>query len=255
MVGQPLGAGGARPQPPAMQLAPRKNQAMVLAVVALALLAIGLVGFFVMRMVSQPAPPTPTVRPTVVPPVTPAPITPTPAPSTVEPSQTPEPTATPSESPPPGSSVEVGQGVRLTLAPDWQLLSRDDAKGYVELTNGQAVIAAQVINVTGSPTGQQIADAYLKQLESRLTGAKRSPAQTLDVKNDRLSAGIGNLSGTRTGSQGSVKLNYLAVASVRSADGLTVLCTLINSATVDNKQFMDAYVLTVNSLLNSQLAA
>ena len=88
-----------------------------------------------------------------------------------------------------------------------------------------------------------------------MTGATttKQPA-TLDVKADRLSVGIAGWSGTRATAQGSVKLQYVSIISVRD-DGLAVMSTLIvpSGSTVSAQQA--DYLAMTNSLLSSQLQA
>ena len=140
------------------------------------------------------------------------------------PTPTPDPGTT---SPQPGGAGEVGLGIVCTPASGWTQFKRDEIKNYTELSNGKALLATQAFQVQGQVTGKDVVAAYLKQITESMTGATttKQPA-TLDVKADRLSVGIAGWSGTRATAQGSVKLQYVSIISVRD-DGLAVMSTLI----------------------------
>ena len=84
--------------------------------------------------------------------------------------------------------------------------------------------------------------------------AKDAVDGTLDVKTDRLSVGVATWSGTRATSQGSQKLTYLAIISVRD-DGLTVLSALIVPSGVTVTSQQEDYLAMTNSVMSSQLKA
>lgn len=143
----------------------------------------------------------------------------------------------------------------VTPADGWAQTSRNEIKNYTELSNGKALLATQAFQVQGQVTGKDVVAAYLKQITESMTGATttKQPA-TLDVKADRLSVGIAGWSGTRATAQGSVKLQYVSIISVRD-DGLAVMSTLIvpSGSTVSAQQA--DYLAMTNSLLSSQLQA
>jgi len=142
----------------------------------------------------------------------------------------------------------------VTPADGWAQSNRNELKNYTELSNGKALLATQAFQVQGSATGQEIVAAYMKQITATMSGVTTKDPAKLDVKNDRLSAGIGSWTGTRATSQGSVKLSYLTIISVRD-DGLAVMSTLIVPSGVTVASVQNDYLAMTNSLLNSQLTA
>ena len=249
--GQPgyQGGGGFRPQPPKP-----KSNGMIIGVVLAGLVAVALAGWLLMSLFGS------TSDPSVVPSVQPSPavssVAPTLGPS---PSTSTDPDPSPSASPStstntPSGSLEVGLRVSVVPADGWQQSSRDEIKNYTELSNGKALLATQAFQVQGSVTGKDIVAAYMKQITDTMTGVTTKDPAVMDVKNNRLSVGIGSWAGTRATSQGSVKLQYLTIISVRD-DGLAVMSTLIvpSGSTVAAQQA--DYLAMTNSLLSSQLKA
>lgn len=145
-------------------------------------------------------------------------------------------------------------GVSVTPADGWRQSSRNELKNYTELTNDKALLATQAFRVEGSVTGKDIVTAYMKQITATMSGVSTKDPAELDVKNDRLSAGIASWTGTRATSQGSVKLSYVSIISVRD-DGLAVMSTLIVPSGVTVASMQNEYLQMTNSLLNSQLQA
>ena len=174
------------------------------------------------------------------------------------PSASPTPTPGPTASPTPGTqtgtgSVALGNGIKAAIPSGWKLLRQDAENGYAELTNGQSVIAVQQIKVKTGTTGQQLVDAYMKGLASKLTGAKIQPAKTIDVGTTKVSVGLGAMTATRSTSQGSVTLGYLPLISVRVADGQAAMATLIFDAKEGPDAHEKGFVTVANSLIESQV--
>ena len=142
----------------------------------------------------------------------------------------------------------------MSPASGWQQADRDETKNFTVLTNGKGILVTQAFRVEGSPTGKDVVTSYMNQITEQMTGVSKKEPSTLDVKTDRLSVGVATWSGTRATSQGSQKLTYVAIVSVRD-DGLTVLSALIvpSGVTVDSQQA--DYLAMTNSLLTSQLKA
>ena len=103
-------------------------------------------------------------------------------------------------------------------------------------------------------SGKDVVAAYMKQITANMSGVSTKEPATMDVKNDRLSVGIGSWSGTRATSQGSAKLSYVSIISVRD-DGLAVMSTLIVPSGVTVASVQEDYLAMTNSLLSSQLKA
>ena len=246
--GYPGGGGGFQPQPPKP-----KSNGMVIGIVVAGLAAVALAGWLLMSIFgSGGGDPTPSVSPTASAPSTPP--TPQPSPSTsTDPTPQPSP-STSTSTPPAGGALEVGLGVSVTPADGWRQSSRDELKSYTELTNGKALLATQAFRVDSGVTGKDIVTAYMKQITANMTGVSSKPAATMDVKTDRLSVGIGSWSGTRATAQGSIKLSYVSIISVRD-DGLAVMSTLILPPGVGLDSVQADYTAMTNSMLNSQLAA
>ncbi|MCW3157174.1 hypothetical protein [Micropruina sonneratiae] len=237
--------GGFQPQP-----AKPKSNGVVIGIVVAGIAAVALLGWLLMTMFGGGNDPDPTPTPTVSTQTTDPGPSPTPTETT---STDPSPSPTTSTSTPAGSA-EVGLGVSVAPADGWQQTSRNELKNYTELSNGKALLATQAFRVEGNVTGKDIVTAYMKQITENMTGVSSKDPATMDVKNERLSVGIGSWAGTRATSQGSVKLQYVSIISVRD-DGLAVMSTLIvpSGTTVASQQ--DDYLAMTNSLLSSQLKA
>lgn len=245
---RPPGGGGGFQQQPGKP----KSNGMVIGIVIVALVAVGLLGWLLMSIFGgQGGGPTPSPSPVIS---TSGP-DPSPSPSTsTSPDPSPSPSPSTSTTAPSGDALEVGLGVSVTPADGWEQASRDETKNLTVLTNGGAALVTQAFRVQGNVTGKQIADAYLKQITEQMTGVQSKPAETLDVKSDRLSVGIASWTGTRATSQGSAKYTYVTIMSVRD-DGLTVMSTLVVTGGTTVASAEKDYLAMTNSLLNSQLKA
>lgn len=245
--GYPGGGGGFQPQPPRP-----KSNGMVIGIVVAGLAAVALAGWLLMSIFggSGGGDPTPSVSPTASAPSTPP--TPQPSPSTEQPS--PQPSPSTSTNTPPAGGLEVGLGVSVVPADGWRQSSRDELKNYTELSNGKALLATQAFRVDSGVTGKDVVAAYMKQITANMTGVKAQQPGTMNVNSDRLSVGLGSWSGTRATAQGSVKLSYLSIISVRD-DGLAVMSTLILPPGVSLDSVQADYTAMTNSTLNSQLQA
>ncbi|QLQ15310.1 MAG: hypothetical protein HZY73_05925 [Micropruina sp.] len=143
----------------------------------------------------------------------------------------------------------------MVPADGWEKAYRDELKNYIELSDGKAIAVDQALRVDTGTKGTDVVSAYLKQLQGKMTGAQLGTVKTLDVQNDKLSVGMGSIRGTRATSQGSVKLNYFVIISVRKSDGLSVLTALITDSSTDPSGYSDPFLQMAESLLNSQLKA
>lgn len=244
--------GGYQPQPPKP-----KSNGMVIGIVVAGLAVVALAGWLLMTLLGPSGgDPTPSVSPTVSAPSTPPPSPqPSPDPST-DPSTDPSPDPSPSTStnPPSSGNLEVGLGISVAPATGWQQTSRNELKNYTELSNGKALLATQAFRVEGQVSGTDVVASYMKQITATMTGVSTKTPSVMDVKNSRLSVGIGSWSGTRATSQGSVKLSYVTIISVRD-DGLAVMSTLIVPSGTTVASVQNDYLAMTNSLLNSQLRA
>ncbi len=243
--------GGFQPQPPKP-----KGNGMVIGIVVAGLAVVALAGWLLMTLFGPSGgDPTPSVSPTVSTQSTPPSPQPSPDPST-DPSTDPSPAPSPSTStnPPSSGGLEVGLGVSVAPATGWQQTSRDELKNYTELGNGKALLATQAFRVEGQVTGKDVVASYMKQITANMTSVSTKEPAVMDVKNSRLSVGIGSWSGTRATSQGSLKLSYVSIISVRD-DGLTVMSTLIVPSGTSVASVQTDYLAMTNSLLNSQLRA
>lgn len=248
---QPGYGGGFQPQPPKP-----KSNGMVIGIVVAGLAVVALAGWLLMSLFGPGGgDPTPSVSPSVSTQTTAPSPQPSPDPST-DPSTDPSPSPSPSTSTnkPPSGGLEVGLGVSVTPVSGWGQSDRDEMKNYTELSNGKALLATQAFRVEGQVTGQDVVAAYMKQITANMTGVSTKTPGVMDVKNSRLSVGIGSWTGTRATAQGSVKLSYVSIISVRD-DGLTVMSTLIVPAPNTVASVQDDYLTMTNSLLNSQLQA
>lgn len=233
-----------------------KGNGTVIGIVVAGLAVVALAGWLLMTLFGPSGgDPTPSVSPTVSAPSTPASPQPSPDPST-DPSTDPSPDPSPSSStnPPSSGSLEVGLGISVAPATGWQQTSRNELKNYTELSNGKALLATQAFRVEGQVSGTDVVASYMKQITSTMTGVSTKTPSVMDVKNSRLSVGIGSWSGTRATSQGSVKLSYVTIISVRD-DGLAVMSTLIVPSGTTAASVQNDYLAMTNSLLNSQLRA
>lgn len=248
MGGYP-GGGGFSPPP-----AQPKSNGMVIGIVVAGLAVVALAGWLVMTLFgSNGSGPTPTGSPTVSTQTT----VPTPQPTqSADPTTgpTPQPSPTTTTNTPPTGGVEVGLGLSISPADGWRQASRNELKNYTELTNGRAILATQAFRVEGRVTGKDVVAKYMGQVTAGLTGVTTKSPEVLDVKNDRLSAGIASWSGTKATSQGSVKVAYLSIIAVRD-DGLTAMSTLIVPAGTTVASLQSEYLAMTSSLLNSQLQA
>ncbi len=250
--GQP-GQGGFRPA-----AAPPKGNKLVLGIVVAGLVAVVLIGILAMSLFGGRQAPEPNATPTV------ATSAPTASPSfqptespTAEPtvSTTPEPTDSPTTQPTdPSGAVEVGLGTSVVPVSGWKQSYRDELKNYTELSDGTALLVTQAFRVDSGVKGTQIVDSYVKQLAAKMTGVQKGTVKELDVGNEALSVGVGAVRGTKATSQGSIKLVYTVLISVRT-DGLSVMATLITDSSTDPADYQEAYLEMASSLLNSQLAA
>lgn len=249
---------GARPPAP-------KGNKTVLGVVIAAVAAVALLGVLLMIVFGGGSPSVqPTAQPTVVVPSQPPSVEPTSqpttepsTPATEEPPSTPaspEPSPGPTQTTQPSGGVEVGLGTSVVPASGWRQSYRDETKNYTELTDDTALLVTQALTVDPGTTGTAMVDAYLQQMAGRLTGSQKGTVSQLNV-HAKLSAATGSIRGTRATSQGSVKLTYITIMSVRSADGLTVMATLVTDSKTDPASYKDTYLQMVESLLNSQLNA
>ncbi|MFT3969220.1 MAG: hypothetical protein QM695_02815 [Micropruina sp.] len=243
--------GGYHPRPPEP-----KSNGMVIGIVVAGLAVVALAGWLLMTLFGPSGgDPTPTVSPTVSTPSNPSSPQPSPDPST-DPSTDPSPDPSPSTStnPPSSGGLEVGLGVSVAPASGWQQSSRNELKNYTELSNGKALLATQAFRVEGQVSGTDVVASYMKQITSTMTGVSTKTPSVMDLKNSRLSVGIGSWSGTRATSQGSVKLSYVTIISVRD-DGLAVMSTLIVPSGTTVASVQSDYLAMTNSLLYSQLRA
>ncbi len=242
--------GGFQPQPPNP-----KGTGKNIGIVVAGLAVVALAGWLLMTLFGPSGgDPTPSVSPTVsTQQSTPPSPQPSPDPSTsTDPS--PDPSPSTSTSTPSGDGIEVGLGVSVTPANGWQQSSREEMKNFTQLSNGKALLATQAFRVEGQVSGTDVVASYMKQITANMTGVSTKTPSVMDVKNSRLSVGIGSWSGTRATSQGSVKLSYVTIMSVRD-DGLTVMSTLIVPSGTTVASVQDDYLEMTNSLLNSQLKA
>lgn len=189
----------------------------------------------------------------------PTPVPPAPVPTRATPSP-PSPTSTPTTAPtsptattPPattGQAISIGNGISFELIQGWQIYQQKDS--LVSITNGKAVILLQTFVAKPGMTGTSIVDAYHAQLAETMTDVTATPA-TVTTLDSRLDVGQGQVIGTKATSQGSLRQGAGSLASVRQADGVTVISTLLWDASGSVSALNDPWQAVTVSALESQL--
>ena len=270
------GQGGYQPPPagpygtPAGSQPPRRSTGVIIGIVVAAVVLLVAVGGIVMALGSRggddpvstitptplPVPSgDPTNPPTTAPTETPGPqpSQPTEAPTTAPPSSAPpsnKPTKKPT-TPPSADSIDLGNGVRLTPADDWQVKSKK--KSAVQLANGRDIFLAVVAKDEPGTNPTQTCDGYHREVAKQYTNGKFSDPKKIDLGTSKLKGATCAAQVTLTNGGDALKVYIYSLVSVRT-DGLTVVGSLYFTEDSDMKSINKDFNSMVNSMLRTQVA-
>lgn len=118
-----------------------------------------------------------------------------------------------------GQTVEVGQGVSVSVLPGWDVVRQDE--GIVVLAKGSAVLRAETAEV-GSVSADSVVSALLQFVSEVLTGLETGQIESVTPpKSNILSAATAPFQGILASQQGSIDQAGLALGFVRQ-DGLAL---------------------------------
>lgn len=250
--GGPDQSGGGPGGPPK-----KKSSLMIIGIVAAAIVLVVAVGAIIMALTGDDAPegnPPPSAPPT-------SPETPggeeTPGGGQETPGGGEETPGGGGEEPPSGdcngtSTEDVGEGISLTVADCWSVTQKED--GVVQVSNGSEIFMAQAVKLDASTNPAQLVDAYHDQISEGQGDVEKKAAEKVDVGTDKVSAAHGLVAFTQSSGQGSGQIVFESIGSVRSADGVTVVGSLIYPpSSGSDSQLGTDYTDMVNSMLQSQV--
>jgi len=151
---------------------------------------------------------------------------------------------------PAGAAITVGQGLAVTPREGWTVVKQE--ADFLVLGKGGAFFMTETGKTAPGTTGTQLVDSYLASQAKQLTNVKKGTTSTVDV-DPSLSVAKGLQVGTATGANGSSTLGFGAVASIRTADGVAFVGTLVWPAAEDVATYNADYTAMVSSLLAAQL--
>ena len=146
--------------------------------------------------------------------------------------------------------VDLSNGISVTPAEDYRVESQKDTLAV--LSNGKEVFVAQVAKEDTDTDPTQVVDSYHRQLAKNYTNVRYSDAKKVSINSSKLKAASGAMQGTSSSGGGSTKVTLVTLASVRTADGVTVVGTILYGASADTDQVNDDFKTMVNSMLRSQ---
>ncbi|MFT4164507.1 MAG: hypothetical protein QM650_04625 [Microlunatus sp.] len=264
---RPGGQGGYQPPPMgpygvppgSQQQPPRRSTGVIIGIVVAAVVLLVAVGGIVMALGNRsgddpvstitPTPlPIPSGDPTPQP--TPGPTeTPGPQPSQpTDPPTTAPPTKEPT-TPPSSNSIDLGNGVNLTPADDWQVKRKE--KNAVQLANGRDIfIAVAAKDEPGNNPGQTC-DSYHREVAKQYADGKFSDPKKVDLGISKLTGATCAAEVTLTNGGDALKVYIYSLVSVRT-DGLTVVGSLYFTKDSDVKDITQDFNSMVNSMLRTQ---
>lgn len=265
------GQGGYQPPPtgpygaPPGGRPPRRSPGVIIGIVVAAVVLLVAVGGIVMALGSRggdepvstitPTPlPIPSGDPTV-PPSTDPTRTPAPQPSeTTEPPSSAPPSKKPTKkptTPPSADSIDLGNGVKLTPAPDWQVRSKK--KSAVQLANGRDIFLGIVAKDEPGSNPGQTCDGYHREVAKQYTNGKFSDPKKVDLGTSKLSGATCTAQVRLTNGGDALEVYIYSLVSVR-ADGLTVVGSLYFTEDSDVKDLNKDFSSMLNSMLRTQAA-
>jgi len=266
------GQGGYQPPPqgpygpPQGTQPPRRSTGVIIGIVVAAVVLLVAVGGIVMALGGRggdepvstitPSPlpiPSgdPTTQPTTAPTETPGPqpSQPTTPPTTAPPTTAP-PTKKPT-APPSGDSIDLGHGVKLIPAADWQVRSKK--KSAVQLANGRDIFLGVVAMDEPGSSPSQTCDGYHREVAKQYTNGKFSDPKKVDLGTSKLKGATCAAQVTLTNGGDALQVYIYSLVSVRT-DGLTVVGSLYFTDDSDLKDLNKDFSAMVNSMLRTQAA-
>lgn len=150
------------------------------------------------------------------------------------------------------SSETVGEGISLTVADCWEVVNQKD--GLIQVSNGSEIFMAQAVKLDASTNPTQLVDAYHDQISEGQGDVQKKAAEKVDVGTDKVAAAHGLVAFTQSSGQGSGQVVFESIGSVRQADGVTVMGSLIYPPSKQSdSQLGEDFSAMVNSLLESQV--
>lgn len=264
------GQGGYQPRPPGPYGAPpgsqppRRSTGVIIGIVVAAVVLLVAVGGIVMALGSRggdepvttitPSPipipsDDPTAPPSTDPTQTPAPQqSPTTAPPSIPPSK--KPTKKPT-TPPSADTIDLGHGVELTPADDWQVRSKK--KNAVQLNNGRDIFLGVVAQDEPGSSPGQTCDGYHREVAKQYTNGKFSDPKKVDLGTSKLKGATCAAQVTLTNGGDALTVYIYSLVSIRT-DGLTVVGSLYFTEDSDMKRLNKDFGAMVNSMLRTQAA-
>lgn len=256
------GQGGYQPPPsggatggPGVGPSPRKSTGLIIGIVVAAVVLLVAVGGIIMALNRGGDDPVSTITPAPQP-------TPTDEPSsqpTTEPSTQPtEPSSAPSQQPsdkptqaPSGDTIDLGNGVKLTPAPDWQV--RSEKGGAAQLANGRDIFVGIVAKLPADSNAAQTCDAYHRDVGKSYTNGKFAEPKKVDLGTKKLNGATCAAQVTVANGGNAVQVTIFSLVSIRT-DGLTVVGSLYFTEDSDTTALDKDFTSMVNSMLKGQAA-
>lgn len=244
--GYPGGPGG--PGAPGGYGPPPKKGPNIIIIVVVAVVAVALVGtllFFLFGNKSDdkqvdPPSPTPTVQTTDP--------TPDPSPTTDPPTPPTPPPSTETPTPPSGDTIPLGNGISLTPYSGWRV--QEQQGNMVMLSDGQSVFIGQVIPAGQGTSASALYTQYVTELLKSASSSEIGKPSPVDIHSS-VDVVNGQSRATISGTQGSQNLRIAVAVSVRTADGITVLGTMMAPESVDastlNKPYNEMFLSMVKT--------
>ncbi len=228
------------------------NKLIMIVLGVVALLAIA--GGVFLAMSGNRTPDGPEVTPSPVPSTPTTPVeSPTPAPTTSEPTEpTPAPTTQPPTTPAPNpgdsTTIDLGGGVVLAVAPGWQI-SQQAANGAV-VTNGKAVFLAETAQGKPEMDPGQLCTSYQAEIMKGAPNLQSGEARPQDAGTSKVALADCVSAYTQTQGGKTVQMYAQSFASVRTSDGFVVFATVFYDESTP-----DATIGDVNAMLNALIGS
>ena len=254
----PQGQGGYGQRPPGPPK--KKSNLVIIGIVVAAVVLLAAVGGIIIALNRGGNDPVTTItpsQPTDVPTDEPTTTAPTDEPTTADPTDEPttsapttEPTTKPSQ--PTGKGIDIGNGVQLTPAEDWDVKKK--TKNAAQLTNGQEIFLGQSASIDADTNPGQLCTAWHKQVAESASSGKFSDPKSVDLNTSKLKAASCSAQITVSSGQGSSAVLLVSIVSVRQSDGVTAVGTLYFSNGSDVDQLDDDFGVMMNSMVRSQVS-
>ena len=114
------------------------------------------------------------------------------------------------------------------------------------------MFVAQVAEEDTDTDPKQVVDSYHRQLAKNYTNVRYSDAKTVSINTSKLKAAERRDAGHVLQRSGSTNVTLVTLASVRTADGVTVVGTIVYGSSSDTDQVNEDFKTMVNSMLRSQ---